>query len=260
MGCRNQEKAKRAVEEIREQTKCSEDQLRTFPLDTSDLSSVVHFVEQLEEVPEVHCLINNAGVMALPDFQTSDIGVELQFATNHLGHFRLTELLLPKLKRAAPSRVVNVSSKAHTVAPKKMVFPPPADQYGEWSNYGLSKICNVLHAKELQRRYGEEGITAVSLHPGVIKTELARNNTGAKIFYGVGQLFMKSIGQGAATQTRCAVSDELVGGGYYSDCQLKEPREDANSEELATSLWEASEMLVAKHQGPRVSATEAEQY
>ena len=90
-------------------------------------------------------------------------------ATNHLGHFALTKLLLPKLKAAAPSRIVNVASVAHEMAPSPMTpeqFPPPAATYGEWSNYGISKFSNVLHAKQIQRLHGDAGITAVSVHPG----------------------------------------------------------------------------------------------
>ena len=80
---------------------------------------------------------------------------------------------------------------------------------------------------------------------GVIKTELHRNNTGASIMYNLGNLFMKSIGQGASTQTMCAVCDDIVGGAYYADCAVKEPRNDANSETLAESLWERSDALIA---------------
>merc|ERR1712166_42641 len=249
LGCRNIEKAERAIRDIREATNCDEGSLRNIRLDTSDLDSVREFARALDQqgIQKVHCLVNNAGIMALPQYTTNDAGIELQWATNHLGHFALTKLLLPKLKAAAPSRVVNVASVAHEMAPSPMTpeqFPPAAATYGEWSNYGISKFSNILHAKQLQRLYGDAGVTAVSLHPGVIKTELHRNNTGASIMYNLGNLFMKSIGQGASTQTMCAVCDVIVGGAYYADCAIKEPRNDANSEALAESLWERSDALI----------------
>jgi hypothetical protein len=101
-----------------------------------------------------------------------------------------------------------------------------------------------MHAAELQKRYGDEGLVAVSVHPGVIKTELHRNKTGAQIFYALGSLFMKSIPQGAATQTLCLVREDLVGGGYYADCQLETPSQEIDGD-VATGLWELSERLVA---------------
>ena len=85
----------------------------------------------------------------------------------------------------------------------------------------------------------------------MIKTELHRNNTGAKIAYTLGNMFMKSIGQGAATQTLLAVTDDLVGGAYYADCAMKAPREDVNSETLGTLLWEKSDALVSKILGDK---------
>jgi len=250
IGCRSLERAEAAIADIRTETKCEDERLFNIPLDTSNISSVKAFAQSLEErgITEVNCLINNAGIMALPQFTTNNAGLELQWATNHLGHFALTQCLLPMLKAGAPSRVINVASVAHTMAPKPMTaadFPPREETYSDWSNYGISKFCNVLHAKELTRRYSADGITAMSVHPGVIKTELHRNNGGAKFFYNLGYLFTKSIGQGAATQTLCAVSEQVSAGAYYADCATKPPRADTEDEQLAIALWEKSKELTS---------------
>eukprot|EP01084_Bolivina_argentea_P253181 425205_1 len=174
--------------------------------------------------------------MALPKYTESVEKYELQFAVNHLGHFYLSILLTPLLLTSTPNRVIILSSSAHSQAPSltkpndnfivngiKRKDGPLKANYSMmgWKNYGLSKTCNVLFAREFNRRYNKKGITAVSLHPGFIKTELGRyQNSIGSFVMSIGSIFAKSIPQGAATTIRCVSlsDDEICGGHYYKDC------------------------------------------
>lgn len=184
--------------------------------------------------------------MALPKFETTADGIEKQWGVNHVGHQLLTSLLIEPLRAGAPSRVVCVASIAHknAHAPFMEALPPTAGKYSEWANYGDSKLSNILFARELNRRESGHGVTAYSLHPGVINTELARNNWQASFFYSVGQIFMKSIPQGAATTVFCAISDAAKPGEYHSDCQPAAPRSEGTSDEIAKRLWELTEQTI----------------
>jgi NAD(P)-dependent dehydrogenase (short-subunit alcohol dehydrogenase family) len=147
-------------------------------LDLTSLDSVRAFAARFNEAhEELQLLVNNAGIMACPLVRTEQ-GWELQFATNHLGHFRLTGLLVPALRAGAPSRVVIVSSAAHLLSPVNFddVHFERRD-YDKWVAYAQSKTANVLFARELNRRLRADGVTANALHPGVIMTELARHLT-----------------------------------------------------------------------------------
>ena len=129
------------------------------------------------------------------------------------GHFYLTELLLGKLKASQPSRIVCVSSMAHTMAPS---FPDgplalaslsvPEASYSRFGSYGISKLSNIWHAKALQRRLAGTGVVAVSLHPGVIATDLGRNFCGAACCYSVFACCMRGVDSGAATTVYCALA------------------------------------------------------
>jgi NAD(P)-dependent dehydrogenase (short-subunit alcohol dehydrogenase family) len=151
-------------------------------LDLASLASVRAFAERvLAAYPALHGLVNNAGVMNTPKGKTKD-GFETQFGTNHLGHFLLTELLLERLKASAPARIVNLSSCYHDIAQGrkgKIHFEDlHYDQhaYDGWDAYAQSKLANVLHAKELAARLEGTGVTAVSVHPGWVRTRLMRSS------------------------------------------------------------------------------------
>ncbi len=151
-------------------------------LDLADLASVRAFAAAfLAKHSALHVLVNNAGVMNTPAGKTKD-GFETQFGTNHLGHFLLTELLLDVLKTSAPSRVVNLSSCYHDVAQGrhgKIHFDDLGYErhaYDGWDAYAQSKLANVLHAKELAVRLAGTGVTAVSVHPGWVRTRLMRSS------------------------------------------------------------------------------------
>jgi WW domain-containing oxidoreductase len=196
-------------------------------------------------------LICNAGIMALPTLQKAH-GFELQFFTNHIGHFILVTGLLERLGDAG--RVVMLSSSAHRNAPKEGIqFDNLSGDkgYSAWGNYGQSKLANILFSNELARRLEGTGKTSNAVHPGVISTNLSRhmNPVVRSLFGALGPpLFLKSVGQGAATQTYVATHPSLgtVSGKYFADCNLQAPRADALDAELARRLWSTSEEVVAK--------------
>jgi NAD(P)-dependent dehydrogenase (short-subunit alcohol dehydrogenase family) len=231
-------------------------------LDLSSLASVRQFAADWKATGKpLHLLICNAGVMACPYMQSAD-GHELQFATNHLGHFLLVDLLKPALVSSAaaagaPGRVVVLSSAAHfNPYNKKQGGPVRLDAidspegYTPWGAYGQSKLCNVLFTRELHKRVTAEGlpIIAACCHPGGINTELGRH---IKMNYMVGRLLftmigwmLKSIPQGAATETYLATAEGVLGGEYYADCNLSPSTAASHDAELGRKLWELSERLV----------------
>jgi NAD(P)-dependent dehydrogenase (short-subunit alcohol dehydrogenase family) len=222
--------------------------------------------------PVLHLLLANAGVMACPLARTRE-GHELQFATNHLGHFLLAGLLAPALRAGAPSRVVAVSSAGHRFSP--VVFDDVHFErrpYDKWSAYGQAKTANVLFAVEWDRREGPGGVRAFAIHPGMIPTELGRHLTPedipllrsrAKEREESGRTSFKTIPQGAATQLYAATAPELDGRGglYLEDCQVSgvEPCPGgvgcsayALDPDAAARLWSLSEETVGERfDGPR---------
>jgi WW domain-containing oxidoreductase len=240
----------RTVEKAREA--CATVQGETVPLacELSDPKSVRACVAAVKAAGlQLDGIIANAGIMALPKLEKA-FGYELQFFTNHIGHFILVTGLLDSL--TPEGRVVMLSSAAHKGAPKGGIQFDNLDGskgYGDWANYGQSKIANLLFAKELARRFQGTGRTANAVHPGVIKTNLGRHmNPIAGLVFGiVGPLVLKSVPQGAATEVFVATHPSLAGvsGQYFADCNVAKPRADAEDAELAKKLWEVSEKIVA---------------
>jgi NAD(P)-dependent dehydrogenase (short-subunit alcohol dehydrogenase family) len=188
------------------------------PLDLSSRASIEAFARGWSG--PLHLLINNAGVMALPEQHTTE-GWEMQFAINHLGHFYLTLGLLPALTAARGARLVVVSSSAHQNSP--VVFDDihfRRRPYTPISAYGQSKTANILFAIEANRRWAEREITANALMPGAIPTRLQRHLGGMKTPVEL----RKTPQQGAATSVLLAVSDLLegIGGRYFADCNEAE--------------------------------------
>lgn len=194
-------------------------------------------------------IVCNAGIMALPKLELAH-GYELQFFTNHIGHFLLVTGLVEQL--TATGRVVMLSSGAHTQAPKGGVEFDNLDGskgYGSWRAYGQSKFANILFAKELARRFAGTQRTANAVHPGVIQTNLGRhmNPFVAAILSAARPLFLKNVAQGAATQVYVATNPALatVSGKYFADCNVTAPRPDAEDEATARKLWELSERIAS---------------
>ncbi|XP_017769776.1 PREDICTED: retinol dehydrogenase 13-like [Nicrophorus vespilloides] len=258
MACRNLEKAKEAMEEIKQECKGQENlgNLSVIPLDLSSLKSVRDIALQLnEEEKKIDLLINNAGVMMCPLERTAD-GFEMQIGTNHFGHFLLTMLLLPKIIKSAPARIVNVSSLAHMNGKLDLDdINWEKRSYSAIGAYGQSKLCNILFTRQLALKLKESGITGVtvySLHPGVINTELTRHLDSTyfqgltRMFKAVGGWFMKTPEQGAQTTIHCAVSEEAgkETGLYYAECKPTSSTSAAENMEDAKKLWIESLKIV----------------
>lgn len=224
-------------------------------LDLASLASVRAFAESIaERHPRIDLLINNAGVMAAPLSRTAD-GFELQFGTNHLGHFLLTNLLLPNVIAASPSRIVNLSSSAHRRGGINWDDPNyRTSDYQPWIAYGQSKTANILFTLELERRLAGTGTHAFAVHPGVIDTDLGRHlDDQQKVWVDeqitAGGIYKKSTQQGAATTVLVATSPDVLGdaGKYFEDCALSPNcAEHASGAEDAKRLWAMSEELVGQ--------------
>lgn len=200
---------------------------------------------------KITALINNAGVMACPYGKTKD-GFEMQMGTNHFGHFYLTKLLLPRLQS---SRIVNVSSLAHTI----WNVPCDAAHYTEMCNpnkytpfkaYSLSKSANILFTRELQRRYGtSHNIRAYVLHPGGVNTQLDRHMGMSNIIRALVQplryLMFKTALEGAQTNLYCALSNDARPSAYHADCQPSPIlNKHLENDALARDWWEYSEEVI----------------
>ena len=256
---RDRAKGEAVASSIREQT--GNAAVEVAELELADLAAVRASAAQLlERCPTLDLLINNAGVMACPQLQTRD-GFELQFGTNHLGHFLLTGLLAPALLRAGRARVVNLSSRGHHITGVDLDDPNFERRgYDKWQAYGQSKTANILFSVELERRLGPQGVHAYAVHPGVIQTELMRHLEASdrEMFAERarrGELPMKSLAAGCATQVYAATAPELEGRGgvYLEHCQIA-PVDDESFEhgvrsyaidaERAAKLWALSERSV----------------
>jgi len=194
--------------------------------------------------------VNNAGVMMCPKWKTVD-GFEMQFGVNHLGHFLLTNLLLDLIKRTPSSRIINVSSIAHSRYGMNWHDLMWEKSYVSMKAYSQSKLANVLFTKELARRIEGTDTVTVSLHPGVVRTELSRYINSSlqllvRLIYPIFCIFTKTPEQGAQTTIHCSLADDIFNynGHYFSDCQIKQPSADARNKEDAIKLWKISEELV----------------
>jgi NAD(P)-dependent dehydrogenase (short-subunit alcohol dehydrogenase family) len=201
------------------------DAVAVMPLELTDRASIAAFVEAWDGSLDI--LVNNAGVMAIQELTLSDRGHEMQFATNHLGHFALALGLHDVLAAAGGARIVSVSSSGHLRSP--VVFDDldyAFRDYDPFGAYGQSKTANVLFAVAATRRWANDGITANALMPGGIATELQRHVGGAAYMeqaverYRQAGSVLKTPEQGAATSVLLATSPQLegIGGRYFEDC------------------------------------------
>jgi NAD(P)-dependent dehydrogenase (short-subunit alcohol dehydrogenase family) len=236
-------------------------------MDQANLSSVRQAASAiLAKTSKVHLLVNNAGIMAIPDLRFTADGHELQFGTNHLAHFLLFKLLEPALlaagSEALPSRVVILSSSGHNIhglnGSDNYNFQD--NDYDPFTAYGQSKTANIYMSNEIERRFASRHLHSTSIHPGIIATGLAQHMP-PDAFKGMEHLYpvMKSVEQGAATTVLAAVGRDWKhqGGKYLVNCDVAPPHNDqddaftssgfaqhAYDEEKAARLWEDSLVLV----------------
>ncbi|RAS59126.1 NAD(P)-dependent dehydrogenase (short-subunit alcohol dehydrogenase family) [Vibrio diazotrophicus] len=224
--------------------------IEVWSMDLTNPDSVDDFARDFVETGlPLHILINNAGIMALPELKRDAQGNELQFSTNHLGHFRLALRLWPALKRAGSARVVSISSAGHRFSP--VVFDDinfVSRDYDAFKAYGQSKTANILFAVGLDKRGKEHNIRAFALHPGGIAGTNLGMHVGVEMLKKTGFVDekgrpvidlardLKSIPQGAATHVWCAVSPQLDGKGgvFCADSDITSVLPDSESPDLAT--------------------------
>lgn len=250
LACRNRDKAAAAITQIQQETGNSD--VSYMQLDLSSLKSVRCFAETfLRTESRLDLLINNAGLVG--DGQTED-GFGIQFGVNHLGHFLLTVLLLPRLKESGGGRVVTLSSMAHrwgtvdfeTLATNRHLGTGRYS-WQFFQAYCNSKLCNVLFTHELAKRLKGSGVTCYSVHPGVVRTELSRNvSLWQKVFIEpVARMLFLDPEAGAQTTLHCALQEgiEPLSGRYFSCCEVQEVSDRAKDDAVARKLWEVSERL-----------------
>jgi len=263
LACRSPQKARRAADELESDLDRSSIELLT--LDLADLVAVRRAAEQfLAEHARLDLLINNAGVMGTPYRQTPD-GFELQMATNHLGHFALTGLLLPRLITSDRARVVTVSSVMHRIGHIDFDDVAGLKIRNTWSHYGNSKLANLLFTAELSRRLHEAGasVMAVAAHPGWTRSNLIGNGaalgTGrvrAKAGGALGTLLGQTAAAGAGPTLYAATSADVRPGQFIGPAHMMElfgpptvvhPSRRATNPADAARLWEISEQLTDVH-------------
>ena len=264
---RDATKLSAAADAIAEQTGAKVD---TLKCDLASLDSIRKAAaEANERFEKIDLLINNAGVMACDQAKTAD-GFEMQFGTNHVGHFLLTNLLFPLLEKGERARIVNLSSRGHHIAPVDFDDPNfESRDYDKWVSYGQSKTANVLFAVGLEKRLSDKGIHAYSLHPGGIMTNLGRHMSDQDMADLMERIRknaeergetpepFKTIPQGAATTCWAATAEELEGNGglYCENCHLADlddestgggVRSYAIDPDKADRLWSMSEEMVGE--------------
>ncbi|NGO70466.1 SDR family NAD(P)-dependent oxidoreductase [Streptomyces sp. SB3404] len=241
LACRGAAKGEAAVAHIRERVPGAE--VETVQLDLADLASVRALGEELpDRLDGLDLLVNNAGVGMIPRRTTAD-GFEMQFGTNHLGHFALTGLLLPLLLRRPGARVVTVSSDNHAKGSLDFDDLGAERSYSRNGQYARSKLANLLFTRELQRRADAVGakLLSVAADPGTTATNIGTAPRWVTALMG---LFLQSPDKGAAPSLHAATAADVTGGGCYGPGpKLVTPAENARDEQSAVRLWEISEGL-----------------
>jgi NAD(P)-dependent dehydrogenase (short-subunit alcohol dehydrogenase family) len=200
----------------------------------------------LDESVRIDVLVNNAGGI-FARRQTTPDGLEHTFALNHMGYFRLTALLRPRLIASAPARIVNVASEAHRGAQLDFNDLQSSRRYSGWTAYQRSKLANILFTRELARQLRSTAVTVNCLHPGFVASDFGENNRG---IWGLGIKVAKRLGaisveRGADTPVYLSSSPKVDGisGNYFENCRERAPDVAAQDDKAAARLWEESEKL-----------------
>jgi NAD(P)-dependent dehydrogenase (short-subunit alcohol dehydrogenase family) len=264
---RDEARGKLALDEIKRAA--GRDDVEQIGLDLASLASVRRCAEEFgERFDRLDVLVNNAGVaLTRGPRQVTHDGIEMQFGVNHVGHFLLTNLLLPLIRKSAPARIVNLSSGGYQLAPNGLNFDDlqMEQDYKGFPCYGHSKLANIYFTTELARRLEGEDIAVNAVHPGYVETELGHLRPEDKARFvredkkpskktgGGDGPDLSSLGpplspeEGAATSIRVASSPEVEGvtGRYFADSEVTEVTPVASDAEAAARLWRATEELLA---------------
>lgn len=234
---RNIPKAEKLIQSLAEKEK-----IVLIPMDLSVIAEVKKGAQiLLSQTDEIHVLINNAGGM-YPGGKRSEEGVDLSFATNHLGHFLLVQELLPALIKGK-ARVIQVSSEAHRIAQHPGKDFSLKKSSNTLSAYALVKLYNILFTRELVKNYSSEGLTSYALHPGAVRTAFGSEaSSWAKGLIAFTKLFFISPKAGATTSIFLATAPEksLKNGGYYKQKKISSPSTLALDAQLGKTLWDFS--------------------
>jgi len=252
IAARNPAKAAAAVKEVKDRTNCG-DRVTTLPLDLASFASVRAFPDAFTSAYDpCDILVNNAGLLLRKRAMTED-GHEVQFQTNHLGPFLLTNLMHEQLAASSSARVVNVSSEGHRMFRPTVNFDDLDWQqrhYRGFRVYCVTKLMNILFTRELAQRWGGEHITANALHPGFVRSNFGREGDyGAlgRIVMPIAQPFAISVAKGAQTPVWLASSPDVEGvtGLYFAKCASAQPSAAARDDAAAKELWDVSAELTS---------------
>lgn len=265
LGCRDNAKGAAAVQRLlREAPGASAE---AVSLDMASLASIREFAAALRQRgTPLDVLINNAGVMALPQRQLTPDGFERQFGTNHLGHFALTGLVMPQLLQAPAPRVVTVASLAHRNGKIDFQNLQSERSYKPWDAYNASKLANILFARELERRAkaAHSRLISIPVHPGVSQTSIVANGPGAndlktRVLFTFASFLTSRDAEGALPTLYAATSPQVRGGEYIGpdgwmefkgSPRVVQPRPQALDEAVGERLWTVSEHLTGVQYPP----------
>jgi NAD(P)-dependent dehydrogenase (short-subunit alcohol dehydrogenase family) len=247
---RDSAKGEAAEASIREEVPDGGGSISWRLLDLASFASIRDFAAGFEkDVPALHVLVHNAGLMLSKRQETED-GIEATFGTNHIGPFLLNQLLEPLLRRSAPARVVVVASSAHQRVPGGLNFDDLQSEkhYAWFQAYSFSKLANMLFTRELSRRLRASGVTANCLHPGVVATSFGRGGDARGLWalaFRAYRPFMLTPEQGARTTVFVACDPGLqeTSGQYFANCAQVRSSRASQDHEAAVRLWEVSETL-----------------
>jgi WW domain-containing oxidoreductase len=243
--CRNEEAGRAAVD--RALARHPGARAEFSKLDLASFDSIREFAAR-HASDDIDVLVCNAGVVNT-HYHEVESGFEHTVGVCHLGHFLLTQLLLPSLQRSGTGRVVMVSSESHR-QPKALDFdklPLTRETFSMLESYGQAKLCNLLFSNELHRRHFEQGLSACALHPGnLVTTDIGRGSIWMRIGMLLASPFTKTANQGAATIALCAAHPDAseISGHYFSHCQQLRPSRESQDATVAEKLWKLSETWV----------------
>jgi len=246
MVCRDKERGSAAQQELIKAS--GNERIDLLIADLASHASIRAMVKEFQKkYDRLHVLVNNAGCMFPTRRETAE-GIEETFALNHLGYFRLTNLLLPMLKKSAPARIVNVASEATRFAHFDIDDLQSKKRFRSFEAYGRSKLANILFTRELAKRLDGTKVTVNCLHPGFVRTSFGtqqKKSVLSAIFKFMSLFMAVSADKGAETSIYLAASPDVenITGKYFSSKKIIEPAVDALDDKLALRLWEESEKL-----------------